>query len=126
MVPAVRAAVRVRRRDAVPADAGYDSEDDHATPRTERTVRSTVIPRNRRGTRKHPPTKYRRQMLRRFRKPKGKRKGRRVYGQRWQVASGFGRLKRLHRSTVRAVQWVSQKKERMLRVIVCNLMLLAA
>ncbi len=34
LVPAVRAAVQVRRRDAVPADAGYDGEDNHATPRT--------------------------------------------------------------------------------------------
>ena len=85
-------------------------------------MRSTVIPRNRRGTRKHPPTKYRKQMRRRFREPKSKR----VYGQRWQVESGFSRLKRLLHSTVRAVQWVSQKKELMPRVIVDNLMLLAA
>ena len=89
-------------------------------------MRSTVIPRNRRGTRKHPPTKYRKQMRRRFREPKSKRKAKRVYGQRWQVESGFSRLKRLLHSTVRAVQWVSQKKELMPRVIVDNLMLLAA
>ena len=89
-------------------------------------MRSTVIPLNRRSTRKHPPTKYRKQMLRRFRKPKSKRKAKRVYGQRWQVESGFSRLKRLLRSTVRAVKWVNQKKELMLRVIVYNLMLLAA
>ena len=128
LVPVVRAAVRVRRLDTVPADAGYDSEDNHATPRAKLKVRSTVIPLNRRGTRKHPPTKYRKQMLRRFRKrtSKGARKGRRVYGQRRQVESGFSRLKRLLRSTVRAVEWMSQKKELMLRVIVYNLMLLAA
>ena len=121
LVPAVRAAARVRRLDTVLADAGYDSEANHAVPRTELHVRSPVLARNRRGTRKHPPTKYRRQMLRRFRK----RKGKRVYVQRWQVESGFSRLKRLLHSTVRAVQWVNQKKELLRRVIVYDLTLLA-
>lgn len=126
LVPVVRAAVAGHPVDTLLADAGYDSEDNHATPRRRLGVRSTVIPLNRRGTRKHPPTKYRKQMLRRFRKPKGKRRPRRVYGQRWQVESGFSRLKRLLKSTVRAVTWANQKKELLLRLIVYNLMILAA
>jgi hypothetical protein len=42
------------------------------------------------------------------------------------AVSGVRRLKRLPRSTVRAVQRVNQKSELMLRVIVCNLTLPAA
>jgi len=48
----------------------------------------------------------------------------RHYG--WFIESGFSRLKRLLKSTIRAVQWANQKKELMLRVVVYNLMLLAA
>lgn len=126
LLPAVRAAARRVRIDTVLADAGYDSEGNHATCRAELGVRSTVIALNRRGTRKWPPTTYRRQMVRRFRKkPRGSR-SRRVYGQRWQGESGFSRLKRRLGSTVAAVTWANQKAEILLRVIVYNLMLLAA
>ena len=126
LVPAVRAATKRVRVDTVLADAGYDSEANHAVPRGELGVRSTVIGLNRRGTRKWPPTKFRRQMVRRFRtKPKGSR-AKRVYGQRWPIESGFSRLKRVLGSTVRAVRWVAQKAELILRCITYNLMLLAA
>lgn len=126
LVPAVRAAAKRHPIDTVLADAGYDSEANHATCRTRLGVRSTVIALNRRGTRKWPKTTYRRQMVRRFRrKPKGSR-SKRVYGQRWQGESGFSRLKRRLGSTVAAVRWVAQKGELVLRCIVYNLMLLAA
>lgn len=125
LIPAVRAATERVRVDTVLADAGYDSEANHAVPRTELGVRSTVIALNRRGTRKWPKTTYRRQMVRRFRrKPKGAR-SKRVYGQRWQGESGFSRLKRRLGSTVSAVRWVAQKAELVLRCITYNLMLLA-
>src|SRR5262249_59062005 len=79
--PSVREAVRRCRIDTLLADAAYDSEDNHAYPRKRLGIRSTVIALNRRGTRKWPPTKYRRQMLRRFhQKPVGARH-KRVYGQ---------------------------------------------
>lgn len=126
LVPVVRAAGKRRRIDTVLADAGFDSEANHAVPRTELGVRSTVIALNRRGTRKWPKTKYRRQMVRRFRTKRRGSRGQRVYGQRWQAESGFSRLKRVLGSAVRAVKWVNQKKEILLRVIVYNLLLLAA
>lgn len=124
--PAVRDAVKNRPIDTLLGDGAYDSEDNHATPREKLGIRSTVIPLNWRGSRKWPQTTYRRQMVRRFRKkPKGSRH-RRVYGQRWQVESVFSRSKRRLGSALRAVLWKNQKKELRLRVIVHNLMLIAA
>jgi transposase len=70
--------------------------------------------------------KYRNQMVRRFRpKPDGSRH-RRVYGQRWQAESAFSRHKRLLGSALRARLWDNQVGESLLRVVVHNLMLLAA
>ena len=85
-----------------------------------------MFPLNRRGTgRKWLKTRYRRQMVRRFRKrPRGSRH-KRVYGQRWQAESGFSRNKRLLGSALRARRWANQKKEILLRVLTHNLMLLA-
>jgi transposase len=126
LIPAARDAVRNTPIDTLLADAAYDSEDNHATPREELGIRSTVIPLNWRGSRKWPQTRYRRQMVRRFRpKPRGSRH-KRVYGQRWQAESGFSRSKRLLGSALRATKWTNQKKEILLRVITHNLMLLVA
>lgn len=126
LVPAVRAAARRAPIDTVLADAGYDSEANHATCRRRLGVRSTVIALNRRGTRKWPPTRYRRQMVRRFRKkPEGSRH-RRVYGQRWQAESAFSRLKRRLGASVAAIKWANQKTEALLKVIAHNILLLAA
>jgi Transposase DDE domain len=115
------------RWDRLLADAAYDAEGNHATARDLFQVRATVIPLNRRGTgRKWPRTKYRRQMVRRFRrKPRGSRH-RRVYGQRWQVESVFSRNKRLLGSALRARSDASRERECLLRVLTHNLMLLAA
>jgi len=124
LVPAVRDAVRHGPIDTLLADAGYDSEANHAHPRERLGVRSTVIPLNRRGSRTRPRTPYRRQMVRRFR-PKPPR-SRRVYGQRWQSESGFSRAKRLLGPAVRATKWVNQTTEIRLKVVTYNLMLLAA
>ena len=115
--------------DTLLGDAAYDAEPHHAYARGELGIRSTVIPVYRRGRadRRNPPRgKYRGQMVRRFRpKPKGARH-KRVYGQRWQIESGFSRHKRLLGSALRARRWAAQKQEVMLRVIVHNLILLAA
>lgn len=124
--PALRDAVRRCPIDTVLADAAYDSEANHRHTRRHLGVRSTIIPLNRRGTRKHPPTQYRRQMLNRFR-PKPKNSShRRLYGQRWQIESGFSRNKRVLGSALRATKWVNQKKELLLRAIVHNLMIIAS
>ncbi len=82
--------------DRVLGDAAFDGEESHRYCREDLGVRSTVIPINRRnGGRKWPKTRYRRQMVKRFRKkPRGSRH-KRVYGQRWQAESAFSRHKRL-------------------------------
>jgi len=112
--------------DRLLADAAYDSEAHHATARFF-GLRSAVIPLNRRGTgRRWPRTRYRRQMVRRFRrKPKGSRY-RRVYGQRWQAESVFSRNKRLLGAALRGRSDESRERECLLRVLTHNLMLLAA
>ena len=113
--------------DRLLADAADDSEGNHATGRDTYGVRSTVLPLNRRRHgREWPRTKYRRQMVRRFRKkPRGSRH-RRVYGQRWPAASAFSRHKRLLGAALRACSDESRERECLLRVLTHNLMLLAA
>ncbi|HZY90013.1 MAG TPA: transposase [Gemmataceae bacterium] len=113
--------------DRVLGDAAFDSEESHRYCREGLGVRSTVIPLNRRGRgRKWPKTRYRRQMVRRFRKkPRGSRH-KRVYGQRWQAESAFSRHKRLLGSALRGKSDASRERECHLRVLTHNLMLLAA
>ena len=112
--------------DRLLADAAYDSEDNHAIARDLYEIRSTVIPLNRRRAgRKWPRTKYRRQMVRRFRqKPRGSRH-RRVYGQRWQAESVISRTKRLLGAALRGRSDASRERECLLRVLTHNVMLLA-
>jgi transposase len=112
--------------DTALADAAYDSEDNHATPRRVLGVRSTVIALNRRGTRKWPPTKYRRQMVRRFRRKRPGARHKRVYGQRWQIEGAFSRLKRRLGASVASVVWPNQQTEVLLKVVAHNILLLAA
>jgi hypothetical protein len=121
-----QAALRVGY-DRVLADAAFDSEESHRYCREDLGVRSTVIPLNRRNRgRKWPRTRYRRQMVKRFRKkPKGGRH-RRVYGQRWQAESAFSRHKRLLGPALRGKSEASRERECYLRVLTHNLMLLAA
>src|SRR5512135_386658 len=125
--PTVRAACGRCPVDTLLGDGAFDAEHNHALARQRLGVRSTVFPLNRRNTgRKWPKTRYRRQMVRRFRRKPRRSKHRRVYGQRWQIESGFSRQKRLLGSALRARKWVNQKKEIQLRVLTHNLMLLAA
>lgn len=113
--------------DRVLADAAFDSEAHHRYCRENLGVRATVIPLNRRGQgRKWPKTKYRRQMVQRFRKkPRGSRH-KRVYSQRWQAESAFSRHKRRLGSALGARSDASRTRECYLRVLTHNLMLLAA
>jgi transposase len=113
--------------DRVLADAAFDSEENHRLAREGLGARATVIPLNRRNRgRKRPKTRYRRQMVKRFRrKPRGSRH-RRVYGQRWQVESAFSRHKRLLGSALRGRSDASRERECYLRVLTHSLMLLAA
>jgi transposase len=124
--PAARAAVARCEVDTMLGDSGYDAEHNHPYAR-KLGVRSSVIALNRRRWgRKWPQTRYRRQMVKRFRKRPRRSRYRRVYGQRWQVESGWSRNKRLLGSALRARKWPNQKKEILLRVLTHNLMLLAA
>lgn len=125
--PAVRQAQANCPLDTLLGDSGYDAEHNHVEGRERQQIRSTVIALNRRNTgRRWPKSRYRRQMQRRFRqKPRGSRH-RRVYGQRWQIESGWSRQKRRLGSALRARKWVNQKREIFLRILTHNLMLLAS
>lgn len=125
LIPAVRQAITRAAIDTLLADAGYDSEDNHATPRNQLGVRSTVIALNWRGSRKWPRAKYRRQMVRRFRKKPRTSRSKRIYGQRWQIESVFSRNKRRLGASVAAIKWVNQKTEILMKVLTHNIMLLA-
>ncbi len=113
---AMRQAATHVRWDRIIADTGYDSEHNHRLCREELGIRSTVIPLNRRRTRRWPQTRYRRQMKRRF--------FRRVYRQRWQIESLISRLKRRLGSALRSRTWPAQRQECLLRVLTHNLMIL--
>ena len=125
--PAAKAAAGHGPIDTMLGDGAFDAEHNHAFARQHLGIRATVIPLNRRNSgRKWPKTRYRRQMVKRFRKkPRGSRH-RRVFGQRWQIESGFSRNKRLLGSALRARLWPNQKREILMRVLTHNLMLLAA
>ena len=125
--PAMAQASLVVTWDRVLADTAFDAEEHHRYAREDLGVRSTVIPLNPRGNgSKFPSTRYRGQMVRRFRpKPDGSRH-KRVYGQRWQVESAFSRHKRRLGSALGARSEASREREGQLRVLTHNLMLLAA
>jgi hypothetical protein len=125
--PAMAQASLVVTWDRALADAAFDAEEHHRYAREDLGVRSTVIPLNRRNRgRKWPKTKYRRQMVKRFRKkPKGSRH-RRVYSQRWQAESAFSRHKRRLGSALGGRSDASRERECRLRVLTHDLMLLAA
>ena len=113
--------------DRVLADAAFDSEENHRLAREDLGVRSTVTPLNRRNRgRKRPQTRYRRQMVRRFRRKRRGSRHRRVYGQRWQAESAFSRHKRLLGPALRSRSDDSRERECYLRVLTHNIMLLAA
>jgi hypothetical protein len=122
----VRPAVRRCPLDTLPGDSGYDAEPQHPWCRQRPGARLAVFALNRRGSgRKRPQGRYRRQRPRHTRQRRGRRKGRRLYGRRWQAESVFSRKKRRLGSALRARQWANQKKEILPRCLTHNLMLLA-
>lgn len=114
--------------DALPGDAAFGAEPLRESARNDLGIRSTVSPACRRGGGSGPVRgKDRGQTARHFRpRPEGARRGKRVYGQRWQVERAFSRHQRLLGSALRAKLWPNQEAEVLLRVIVHNLMILAA
>jgi hypothetical protein len=126
LVPVMTQASTHARWDRVLADAAYDTEENHRVCRENLGVRSTVIPLNPRGNgRKWPRTRYRRQMVRRFRRKPAGNRSRRVYGQRWQAESVFSRHKRRLGDALRSRSTPAWERECYLRVLTHNLMLLA-
>ena len=124
---AVVAARRHAAWDRLLADAAFDAEHHHRLCREGLGIRSTVIPLDRRGRgRQWPKTKYRRQMVKRFRKRRRGARHHRVYGQRWQVESAFSRHKRLLGSALRSRSDAARERECFLRVFTHNVMILAA
>ena len=116
--PLLKAAVRHFPVDTALADAGFDSEDNHALARRKLNVRLTIIALNpRTHGRKWPQTKYRRQMRRRFLKG--------VYHQRSHVESLFSQHKRILLSQLRARLQRTRRSEVLLRVLVHNILLLS-
>jgi hypothetical protein len=103
--------------DRLLADSGYDAEPNHRLAREGLGIRSTVINLNRRGFRRLPKGRYRRQMARHF--------PRRKYGQRWQGESVISRLKRRLGSALRGRSDEARARESHLKVFTHNLMILA-
>ncbi len=114
---ALRQSAHHVRWNRIIADAAYDAEHNHRLCRQALGIRSTVIPLNKRRSRRWPQEPYRRQMKRRFL--------RRVYHQRWQIESLISRHKRRLGSALRARRWQTQKQECWLRVLTHNVMLLS-
>jgi transposase len=105
--------------DRLLADSGYDSEAHHRLARKELGIRSTVIAINKRNQgKKWPTSKYRRQMKRRFHKKR--------YGNRWQIESVWSRHKRRLGWVLSSRTKQGQEYECHNRIIIHNLMLLAA
>ena len=105
--------------DRLLADSGYDSEEHHRLAREELGIRSTVIALNPRNQgRKWPQDKYRRQMKRRFHK--------KIYGNRWQIESIWSRHKRRLGWVLSSRTKQGQEYECHNRIVIHNLMLLAA
>ena len=97
------------------ADAGYDSEKNHAFCRKELGIPSTIIAVNERNL-KYSMVKghYRGQMSRRF--------PNRKFRNRWQIESVFSRFKRRLGYALRAVTEQSRATECFVRVLTYNLM----
>jgi len=98
------------------ADAAYDGEHNHQLCRDELGIAVTMIPLNRRRSRKWPKSKYRRQMKTQFDKE--------LYNQRWQIESAYSRNKRLLGSALRGRTEHSRERECLLRVLTHNLMII--
>ena len=104
----------------VAADAGYDSEANHAVARRDPGVRSIIPPDTGRPTDKPPPTRYRRLMRQRLDREADKA----TCGQRWQVETVNSMIKRNLGSALRAKTARARTNELLLRVITHNIMIL--
>jgi hypothetical protein len=118
--PLLRQARRRATFTTAVADAGYDSEANHATARRGMGVRSIIPPYSGRPTDKPPTTRYRRHMYHRFKRRADKAQ----YGQRWQAETVNSMIKRNLGSALRARTAPRRRNELLLRVVTHNLMIL--
>ena len=114
--PLVAAALRRVRLSQIVADAGYDSEANHAFARDQHQIRTVIPPRHGRPTQKPASGRYRRLMQLRF--------DVQVYGQRAQVETVMSMLKRRQASFVRGKTYWSQCRDLHLIALTHNLMIL--
>ena len=98
------------------ADAGYDSESNHALCRDECAIRSLIPPKHGRPTDKPASGRYRRLMQRRFDRAR--------YGQRWQVETVVSMIKRRLGSATTGRTYWSRRRDLMLMVLTHNIMIL--
>jgi hypothetical protein len=98
------------------ADAGYDSESNHAFAREKYGIRTVIPAKHGRPTTKPASGRYRRQMQTRF--------NRRAYRQRSQVETVISMLKRRQGSFVRGRTYHSQIRDLRLMVLTHNVMIL--
>jgi hypothetical protein len=116
-VPLLEATLAQLRLDSALADAGYDSEPNHAYARDRCGVRSFIPAKIGRPTRKPPSGHYRRRMKQRLNKHYGQ------YGQRWQVECTNSMVKRRLTTTVQGKTYWAQCRELMLLVLTYQVML---
>ena len=114
--PAVLQASKFVHFEALLADAAYDGEHNHRLCREQLGIAQTMIPLNKRRSRKWPKSKYRREMKVQFDKE--------LYNQRWQIESAYSRNKRLLGSALRGRNEDSRERECMLRILTHNLMII--
>jgi transposase len=114
--PALIQASKFVQFDLLLADAAYDGEHNHQLCREKLGITETIIPLNKRRSRKWPKSKYRRQMKKHFDKE--------LYNQRWQIESAFSRNKRLLGSALKARTEQSRERECFLRILTHNLMII--
>lgn len=114
--PAVLQASKFIQFDSLVADTAYDGEHNHRLCREQLGINKTLIPLNRRRSRKWPKSEYRRQMKTQFDKE--------LFNQRWQVESAYSRNKRLLGSFLRGRTDSSRERECLLRILTHNLMIL--
>lgn len=98
------------------ADAGFDSEASHELCRDEFGIQSLIPATHGRPTDKEPSGYWRRAMKRHLAQS--------LYGQRWQVETGFSMIKRRVSEVTLAVTYHRRRRLLLLKVITLNLMLL--
>jgi hypothetical protein len=114
--PLVAEALRIVQLSQLAADAGYDSESNHAFARVEHRIRTIIPAKHGRPTDKLPTGRFRRLMKRRF--------DRRAYRRRSQIETVISMIKRRQGAHVHARSYHSQCRDLRLLALTHNVMIL--